>query len=433
MNTTHTIEQSVQVHFRYAVHFTVDLFAPENPLLKDVIGRDSANLPKKALFVIDQGVYEHHPDLPSAIEVYCRQHRDTIAPMLPPLIVPGGERAKNDPRHVRELHEAINAIGLCRHSFVVAIGSGAVLDMAGYAAATAHRGVRLIRVPTSVLSQNDSGVGVKNGINAFGKKNFLGTFAPPYAVLNDFTFLASLPAREWRGGIAEAIKVALIKDASFFEFLDQHSDALIGRDMGAMRQLVYRCAELHLQHIATSGDPFELGSSRPLDFGHWAAHKLEQLTDYRLRHGEAVAIGIALDCTYSYLAGLLPRPAWKRVINLLLAFGFTLYVPELSRYLKQRNDPRCILQGLNEFREHLGGQLTIMLLKRIGQGIEVHEIDEALVKESIALIEDIAASYPAQPADEDGDANGSFSNGERRTVDGSTIQHMPLNETAVNR
>jgi 3-dehydroquinate synthase len=272
--------------------------------------------------------------------------------------------------------------------------------------------VRLIRIPTTVLSQNDSGVGVKNGINAFGKKNFLGTFAPPYAVLNDSRFLTTLSDRDWRSGIAEAIKVALIKDAAFFEFLEDRATALVSRDMEAMQHLIYRCAALHLHHIATSGDPFELGSARPLDFGHWSAHKLEPLSGYRLRHGEAVAIGIALDTTYSYLSGFIPEPDWRRVLRLLQATGFAIHAPELSEHRDEPGSPHCILHGLSEFREHLGGELTITLLERIGRGFEVHEIDEPRMVESIALLKRLGkgiggealrlgsdASDPSDPSD----------------------------------
>ena len=377
------IRQDVQVSFCYLVHFTNGLFAPHNPLFKNVISDRVNDSPKKVLFVIDAGLYEHHPNLIASIEEYCRRHQPAITLAHPPIMVPGGEAVKNDPQYVATIQEAINNAGICRHSFVVVIGGGAVIDMAGYAAATAHRGVRLIRVPTTVLAQNDSGVGVKNSINAFGKKNFLGTFAPPFAVLNDLQFLATLSDRDWRSGIAEAVKVALIKDAIFFYFIEQHAAALAGRDMIIMQQLIHRCAELHLHHIATGGDPFEFGSSRPLDFGHWAAHKLEQLTDYELRHGEAVAIGIALDTTYSYLAGFLNETAWQRVLRVLSILGFALYVPELSQHLDEYDDSRSVLSGLTEFREHLGGQLSIRLLQDIGQSFEVNEVNREIIRESI--------------------------------------------------
>lgn len=395
-----SIQQDINVRFHYAVHFTTNLFDIENPLFSDVITDRNNSFLTRVLFVVDQGVSECHINLTTSIEEYCWHHQSVLTLVRPPLLVPGGESAKNDPLHIAMLHEAINEAGLCRHSFVVVVGGGAVIDMVGYAAATAHRGVRLIRVPTTVLAQNDSGVGVKNSINAFGKKNFLGTFTPPSAVLNDSTFLTTLSERGWRSGIAEAIKVALIKDAAFFDFIEEQAPALANRDMAAMQQLIYRCAELHLGHIANSGDPFELGSSRPLDFGHWAAHKLEQLTDYNLQHGEAVAIGIALDTTYSHLAGFLSVTAWQRVVKLLAGVGFALYTPELSRHVGQPNEPCSILQGLTEFREHLGGQLTIMLLQRIGVGFEVHEINEETVGASISLLKQISESLTVDQAEQ---------------------------------
>lgn len=382
------IRQAVEVGFRYPVHFVASLFAPGNPLLRDVLTTDApAGQLTKVLAVIDSGVIEHHPALPEAIADWFRTAGGDLSLVAPPLLVPGGEAVKNDPAQVTAIHQAIHAFGIDRHSYVMVIGGGAVLDMAGYAAATAHRGVRLVRVPTTVLSQNDSGIGVKNSVNAFGKKNFLGTFAPPFAVLNDFTFLTTLSDRDWRAGISEAIKVALLKDPAFFAFLEEQATAFQARDMEAMQWLVYRCAQLHLEHIATSGDPFELGSSRPLDFGHWAAHKLEQLSGYDLRHGEAVAIGLALDSTYAYLAGMLPAADWRRILDLIVAVGLPLNAPELN--LATPDGRHALLAGLEEFREHLGGRLTIMLLEGIGRGIEVHAMDEGRILESIALL----ASY----------------------------------------
>jgi 3-dehydroquinate synthase len=379
------IHQDVAVKFQYNVYFTNNLFDCKNPLLAQVIAAGKT-LPKKIFVVVDAGLLEFRPGLIEQLTAYSDYYADILTLTSEPMIVPGGEAAKNDSSLLKKIHQRIDAVGLCRHSYLLAIGGGAVLDLVGYAAATAHRGIRLIRIPTTVLAQNDSGVGVKNGINAFGKKNFLGTFAPPYAVVNDFAFLKSLDERDWRSGIAEAVKVALIKDAHFFDFIRIYTRALVNQDIDSMQQVIYRCAQLHLQHIATSGDAFEMGSSRPLDFGHWAAHKLEHLTNYSLRHGEAVAIGIALDSTYSYMLNMLSRLEWKTIINTLKALGFKLYVPELAEHLNEMEHPRCLFRGLSEFREHLGGELTLTLLQGIGKGVEVHEVDFSLYREAIQIL-----------------------------------------------
>jgi 3-dehydroquinate synthase len=376
-----TLHQEFQVSYRYPVHFTRGLFEPHNLTLREVVAREGEK--PRVLFVLDGGVLGRFPQLPERIAAYCAEHTDALELAGEPLVVPGGEGIKRDSAQVDRVLAAINKSRIDRHSYVVVVGGGAVLDAVGYAAAVAHRGVRLIRVPTTVLSQNDSGVGVKNSVNAFAKKNFLGTFAPPAAVLNDEDFLAGLPYRDWIAGVAEAIKVALIKDASFFARLEADAGALTARDMRAMRDLVYRCAELHLQHIA-SGDPFEMGSARPLDFGHWAAHKLEAMTAYELRHGEAVAVGIALDSVYSHLMGYLEAADLERILALIEAVGLPAWTPALAR-------AGDVLAGLTEFREHLGGRLTITLLSGIGSGFEVHEINEDAVRDAIGILERRAA------------------------------------------
>jgi 3-dehydroquinate synthase len=377
-----SVEQRFRVEFRYRVHFTRDLFSAGNDVLADALG-DPAD-PRRLLFVVDAGLLDGHPALLEDIAAYCASLGDTLELAAAPLLVPGGELVKNDASVVRRVASAIDACGVDRHSYVIAVGGGAVLDAVGFAAGISHRGVRLIRVPTTVLSQNDSGVGVKNGVNAFGKKNFLGTFSPPHAVLCDFSFLPTLSDRDWRSGISEAIKVALLRDAAFFAWIEANAGPLRERSQPEMEWLVRRCAELHLEHIATGGDPFELGSSRPLDFGHWAAHKLEQISGHALRHGEAVAIGLALDTTYSHLSGRLGERDWLRVIDAIDAVGLPLWAPEL---LTAGEDGRpAYLDGLREFREHLGGRLTITLLDRVGAGADVHEIDEPLVLAAAELL-----------------------------------------------
>lgn len=362
-----TIKQTFSVPFEYSVHFTEGLFAKSNLLFAEIV--KGIRMPK-VYFVIDQGVVDTHPSLINQLRDYAEEHATYFELSADPLVVPGGETVKNDPKYLEEIIDACNTHGIDRHSFIVAIGGGALLDMVGFAAAIAHRGIRHIRVPTTVLAQNDSGIGVKNSINAYQKKNFLGTFAPPFAVVNDSDFLHTLDDRDWRSGISEAVKVALIKDSSFFDWIEANAHELSRREITVMNELIYRCAEMHMDHIA-AGDPFEMGSSRPLDFGHWAAHKLEQLTDYKLRHGEAVAIGISLDVTYAYINGMISKEAHQRVIGLFKELGFAVYNPELSG--------DNILRGLEEFREHLGGQLTIMLISEIGQGIEVHQMDTQLI------------------------------------------------------
>ncbi|HYE32179.1 MAG TPA: 3-dehydroquinate synthase [Methylomirabilota bacterium] len=380
-----SIERTVTVSFRHQVHFTENAFDPANTLIRDVIAEDKERSQHKALVVIDEALAQSQPTLAKEIETYFARHESVVTLVCPPLIMEGGERTKNSYFHVSEIQSQIDKHHIDRHSYIFAVGGGALLDMVGLAAATAHRGVRLIRLPTTTLSQDDSGVGVKNGINAFGKKNFIGTFAVPYAVINDFKLLESLPPRDKRAGYVEAVKVALIRDREFFERIERDAAKLAEFQPEPMKRLIYRSAELHLNHIANSGDPFEMGSARPLDFGHWAAHKLEQLSEYRIRHGEAVAIGIALDVIYSRKVGFLSATAANRILNLLEALGYELFASELLHV--DSDNSLIVIRGLEEFREHLGGQLTVTMLKDIGIGFEVHEIDFNKMVEAIYELE----------------------------------------------
>lgn len=369
--------QRFSVAWDYPVAFTRNLFDPANPLLADMLARREPEKRHRALVFVDDGLARARPDLLAWIEGYAATHESRVVLAAPVETVPGGEKIKTELTWIEGIQDRIHALGIDRHSYVIAIGGGAVLDAIGLAAATAHRGVRHVRVPTTVLAQNDSGVGVKNAVNLKGYKNFVGTFAPPWAVLNDFDFLDALPRRERISGLAEAVKVALIRDGDFFRWIEANADRLIAFESAAEERMIRRSAELHMHQIAHGGDPFEQGSARPLDFGHWSAHRLEALTHHHLRHGEAVAIGIALDSRYSVLAGLLPAGADERIAALLEHLGFRIWHPALTR-LDVEGNP-AILRGLAEFREHLGGELTVTLLTGIGIGHEVHEIDTGLM------------------------------------------------------
>ncbi len=367
------LEQRFSIQYEFPVYFARDVFRKEEQLLASLL-LQSGEKRHKILCIVDSGVQEQDPALCRKIENYARHHREIIQ-LCAVVTISGGESCKTKPSVIDSIVRHIHTHHLCRQSFVLVVGGGAVLDAAGYATAITHRGLRLIRVPTTVLAQNDAGVGVKNGINALGRKNFLGTFAPPFAVINDFTFLNTLPALQLRAGLAEAVKVALIKDNTFFTYLYEHRYSLAAFDQRPMEKMIYQCAALHMHHIGTQGDPFEFGSARPLDFGHWAAHKLEEMTGGMLNHGEAVSVGMSLDSLYSFRIGMIGEDEITQIFTLLSDLGLPLYHPALGAL--------DVSTALHEFQEHLGGQLAITLLTGIGSKKEVDRIDTNLMKRCI--------------------------------------------------
>ena len=366
-------QQEFAVRYDFPVYFTEHLFSRDNPIFKQVVLRKEPGKRHRFVAFVDSNVSSSWPTLVHDIVAYAEAHADAMELVGRPEIVSGGEHVKNDPALLTSLQKRLVDLGIDRHSYVVGIGGGAFMDMIGFVAATTHRGIRHIRVPTTVLGQNDSGVGVKNGINAFGVKNLLGSFAPPFAVLNDAAFLRTLHPRDKIAGIAEAVKVSLIRDGKFFNWLEASAGALRECEPAAMARMIRRCAELHMHQIAQGGDPFETGSARPLDYGHWSAHKLEALTAHEIRHGEAVAIGLALDTRYSVQIGMLPAGGEDRVYKLLKKLGFYLWHPAMET--RDEQGRLLLLRGIEEFREHLGGELTITLLRDLGRGEEVHQMD----------------------------------------------------------
>ncbi len=376
------IEKKIRLEYAHRILFTREVFAPANTTIRDLLLLDHPNKVPRVLIFADDHVAAANPGLLSSIRAYARTHAEVLDLAGDLVILPGGEPCKNDFSLVQQCWQAINDAALDRHSYIFVIGGGAALDLVCFAASTAHRGIRHVRFPTTTLSQGDGGVGVKNGVNFFGKKNWVGSFAVPFAVVNDFAFLETLPERERRNGIIEAIKVSLIRDKAFFEEIERLGDALAHLEQPALERVVQRSAELHVEHIATGGDPFELGSARPLDFGHWAAHKLEQITHFQVTHGEAVAIGMSVDLVYSVKKGILDAATAERVLSLVERIGFETYHPDLLA--EGKSGEPVILEGLEEFREHLGGELTVTLVPKIGFKLEVHEMDRHLILAAMA-------------------------------------------------
>lgn len=379
--TDNVLQQQFSVEFQYPVVFTRNVWDPCNPVLRDSLRLRGGPAPHRAMVFLDSGLEAARPDLRPAILAYAQAHADTLALVGEPVQVPGGERVKNDMEGFRGILHLLSRSGLCRHSFVVAMGGGAVLDAVGFATSLVHRGLRLIRMPTTVLAQNDAGIGVKNGLNTDSGKNTIGVFSPPFAVLNDFTVLDSLSDRDWIAGAAEAFKVALIKDRALFERLLADAPALRRRDPAAMERLIFRCAELHLEHIRSHGDPFEMGAARPLDFGHWSAHRLESLSAFRLLHGEAVAIGISLDSAYAARMGWISRADFHAILTGLRDCGLPIWAAELD--LRDDGGCRLILDGLRSFREHLGGELCVTFPNGLGARREERALDPAILEAAL--------------------------------------------------
>ncbi|WP_236074820.1 3-dehydroquinate synthase [Teredinibacter purpureus] len=370
--TENQLNPRFNIDFSYPLCFTRHAFQPANStLIKQLCRGKSTGATVKVQFFIDQGVLDKQPLLDAQIRQYCAVHNIDWHNTLH--TVPASEAAKTHTQ-IERMHSLMLEAELDRQSYVIAIGGGGVLDAVGYAAATFHRGIRLIRMPTTVLAQNDAGVGVKNGINSVGIKNLLGCFAVPHAIINDAVFLDSLADRDFRSGFAEAIKVALIRDANFYHWIYANREALVQRESKASAHLIKRCAELHLNQICNGGDPFEMGSARPLDYGHWSAHKLESLTSHALSHGEAVAIGMALDALYAVEVGLLEQDKAEHIIFLIRSLGFDVWHPSLHWNTEQGES--ALLKGLEEFRQHLGGQLCITLLTGFGKTLEANHIDQ---------------------------------------------------------
>jgi 3-dehydroquinate synthase len=376
---TEIIRQRILAPLNFDLIFTRDSLNTSNPILFNAMSESQSR--KVAVFV-DGGVARAFPGINEKITGYLSHYN--MECLSSPVVYPGGEMVKDGWHYVMDMMNRLVQDRLCRHSFCIAIGGGALLDAAGLASSLVHRGIRLVRMPTTVLSQDDSGVGVKNGINYNGVKNLIGAFSPPFAVVNDFDFLKTLTPSVIRDGIAEAFKVAIIKDEEFFHYLRHNAAAIKNCKWKVIETAVKRSATLHLNHIGNGGDPMELGEARPLDFGHWSAHKMESMSSHSISHGTAVALGISLDTVIANLLNHISEEEKDLILKALYAAGMPLFS---SLFEKRDNSGNLeVLQGIEEFREHLGGRLCITLPKGIGNRVDIHALDENVVIEAINIL-----------------------------------------------
>jgi 3-dehydroquinate synthase len=386
------LEQTVHVTFRYAIHFTRDVFGPHNHLLLDIMSGQQ----RRAAVFLDGGLERARPGLPAEIREWFAAHRDRVE-LCALESVPGGEMCKTEPEYYQQAVRVLQDSGLDRQSYVIMIGGGAVLDTVAFAAALVRRGMRQIRLPTTVLAQSDCGTSLRTALNLPAGKDFLGTFAPPWAVINDFNLLRTLSRRDRIAGVAPAFKVAVLQDPAFLSFLTAKAAALREGDDSALEQLIMRCTELHAAQMRNS-DPFEAGPGRPLDFGHWSAHVLETLTGYRLRHGEALAVGIALDLMIARNRGLLGPEQHKALLRTMTAVGLPLW--HLALHCREENGALRIQQGLLEYGRQTGGEPALVMPNGSGDCCSIHDVTPEEIERAVKQLEAYWASLADEPQEQ---------------------------------
>lgn len=284
----------------------------ESTLLKSV--RFSAG---NVVIVTDESVAELYGH-----ELYAYFAIKTIPTKI--ILIPDGEQSKS--RSCKQYIEDKMLEQHCgRDTVMIALGGGVVTDLAGFVAATYCRGIPVIYIPTTVIGMVDASIGGKTGINTPSGKNLLGTFTLPKAVFIDPKYLETLPEREYLSGFSEVIKHALIYDTDYFCFIESNIDAIKERDQSILKKIIRRSCEIKMEIV--SADAKETGQRVILNFGHTIGHALEKLSDYRLSHGEAVAIGMVAESFLSMKLKRLSSENLNRIMVCLRALGINYYVP----------------------------------------------------------------------------------------------------------
>ncbi|WP_180064858.1 MULTISPECIES: 3-dehydroquinate synthase [unclassified Acinetobacter] len=288
-------------------------------------------------------------------------------------ILPDGEKFKNS-EHLNLIFDALLESGFNRDCTVLALGGGVIGDMAGFASACFQRGVYFIQVPTTLLSQVDSSVGGKTGINHPLGKNMIGAFQQPQVVLADMAQLKTLPPRELSAGLAEVIKYALLGDVEFLTWLEQHMDALVAGDATLLAEAVYRsCA--HKARIVAN-DEKEQGERALLNLGHTFGHAIESYLGYGVwLHGEAVATGMVMAADLSQRMGWITVEDLERTKKIILRAQLPIVCPKIPL--------EDFLAYMSHDKKVLNGQLRLILLKSLGQAIITKEFDVELMKQAI--------------------------------------------------
>jgi 3-dehydroquinate synthase len=305
---------------------------------------------RRALLVTDENVVVYQAHYADALA------RIGITPSR--VVVPSGECSKSLAR-AADLYDELVKIRADRHTAVVALGGGVVGDLAGFVAATYARGLPLLMIPTTLLSQVDSAVGGKVGVNHPRAKNIIGAFHQPVGVWIDTESLTSLPSRELRCGLAEVIKHGVILDEPLFQYLEQHVTAILEREPAALRHIIGRSCALKAD-VVSRDEREESGQRAVLNFGHTVGHAVESVSGYGpcYHHGEAVAIGMVAECRLAERLGWIPPEVTARVTNLIERFGLPTSASGL--------DHDALLDAMTRDKKNLKGKTRFVLPRKIG-------------------------------------------------------------------
>jgi 3-dehydroquinate synthase len=296
-------------------------------------------------------------------------------------------------KSVEGLAQSLVAAGADRHALIVAVGGGVVGDVGGFVAASYLRGVSLVQVPTTVVAQVDSAIGGKTGVNLPEGKNLVGAFYPPRLVLADPELLATLPEREFRGGMAEVIKYGVIADAKLFAFLEKQMDAILRRDAWALEHVIRRSVAIKAQVVAK--DERESGLREILNFGHTFGHALESVTNYRrFQHGEAIAWGMMCAALLGHEVAGTPADVVSRIVALVRRMGPLPPWPEVK--------PREIIDAMRSDKKARGGKLRFVLAKQLGQA----RTFDGVAEKTVECILRCAPQVFVKPVESLGNCNG---------------------------
>ncbi len=340
----------------------------EEKIIKLISGREILYRLKEFL-PINNGIFVLSNDY--VWELWGKKLEEALDKAFTPLIIKDGERYKNI-KTIQNIYNFLAEKGATRGSLLIAFGGGVVGDLGGFVASTYHRGMKLIHIPTTLLSMVDSSIGGKTGFNLRFGKNLVGSFYQPELILTDISLLTTLDDKEYLSGMAEVIKAGLIADKSLFNLIAERSEGIIEKEPHLLTNLVSTAQEIKIKVVCK--DEKESGLRAILNFGHTLGHALEKLANWKIKHGFAVAKGLAFESYLSFLKGYLNLTKTERIIKTLKCLGYDLKI----------NPSEELTETFYYDKKRRHKEVEWVLLKDIGKAVYGETVDKGILKEAIS-------------------------------------------------